>query len=159
MNRLAAGTFKKNQMNIYFKSEVSVRKASARDYILKRWCCSVIKNPKLFPGNLVRVTSHKIEDGKIIVKTCHTTYDDYLITRSKAFRNKFPEEKSANPLSVGAIVVTDDDYILMGPRKEQTSQKGRFTLPSGMVDDEDVCKTKVDAFGAIKTRNLGRDRN
>lgn len=142
--------FRKDQIQITIQPHVIIRSPDARNYILKEWMKKVIDNCDLFPGTLVRVNDHNVVNKELKMNVGYTTFDDYFITRTKAFQKKFPSELSANPLSVGIIIVTNDNYILLGKRKEKGSQEGKLTLPSGMVDGDDVQNNMVDVFGAIK---------
>ena len=147
---LADGIFNKDQIQIAFQPRVLIRSPDARNYILKEWMKKVIDNCNLFPGTLVRVNDYNIVNNELKINTGYTTFDDYFITRTKSFQKKFSNELSANPLSVGIIIVTNDNYVLLGKRKEKGSQEGKLTLPSGMVDNEDIQNNMVDVFGAIK---------
>lgn len=121
------------------------------DYIKREWVKIQKKNPALFAGDLVGVTHYQTSDKLIEIGTIHSTYDDFFVSNTHEFLQKFPLEEPPNPLSVGIILVTNDEKIVLGIRNNNVAhQKNTLTVPSGMIDKTDVINdNQVDSFHAI----------
>ena len=106
----------------------------------------------MFSGDLLSVVNNDSNSKYIKLDTILTTYDDYYITRTKEFREQFPDEKNTNVLSTGCVLITSDNCILLGKRNLQLAvNPGKITIVSGMVDNNDINENKqVDLFGCIK---------
>ena len=102
-------------------------------------------------GNLVDVINNHSDSEQIRLDTVHTTYDDFYITQTKEFPEKFPNEIISIPLSVGCILITKDNYLIFGIRNNKVAlESGKTTVVSGMVDDTDIIDLKqVDVCSSI----------
>ena len=76
----------------------------------------------------------------------------FFVTRTKEFQRKFPNEIKTNILSVGCILVTEDNCIVLGIRnKELAIEPEKTTIVSGMVDNRDIRDLiQVDIFECVK---------
>lgn len=145
-------TYDQNQVDISYRPTTIHRNKDALDHIKKQWNKSVKENPTMFAGSLVNIQKNKSDAEHIRLDTTHSTYDDFFVTRTKEFQRKFPNENKSNILSVGGILVTEDNWIVLGIRnKELVIEPGKTTIVSGMVDDRDIRDFRhVDIFGCIK---------
>jgi|GEM_PF-6907053 len=149
------GLFDKSHVIVTFSNKSNTRESFVSKYIQEHWNKIVKKNPLMFSGDLLSVVNNHSNSEYIKLDTIITEYDDYYITRTKKFQQKFSNEKSTNVLSTGCISITSDNYIVLGKRSLQLSvSPGKITIVSGMADDEDIIKNnQVDVFGCI-TREI-----
>ena len=105
-----------------------------------------IPNSKLF-----RVISYKVHDHKFSLVLGNTSFKHFISSMDKRFVSKFGFKKIANPLSVGAIIVTSDYRIIIGKRlPELVINPGKYSTVAGMMDREkDFSNGKPDPFKAI----------
>jgi 8-oxo-dGTP pyrophosphatase MutT (NUDIX family) len=149
------GIFTNLQIKISYNSSSIHRMPDAIDYIKHEWAKIQKKNPVLFAGNLAGVTHIQTSNKIIEIDTIHTTYDDFFVSNTNEFLQKFPLEKSPNPLSAGIILVTNDEKIVLGIRNNNTAhQKNTLTIPSGMIDEKDIHDNQIDSFHAIKRESF-----
>jgi len=148
---LISGFFDEQHVTIRFEHKNYTRNKDALEYIKKQWNKIVQEKPSMFAGDLVRVVKSNSDSEHIRLYTIHTTYDDFYVTQTKSFQEKFPNELISNPLSVGCILVTNDNYLVLGIRNKQVAvEPGKITVVSGMVDDKDIVDfKKVDLFSCI----------
>ena len=144
--------YDQNQVNISYRHTTIHRNKDALDYIKNQWNTIVKENPTMFAGSLVNVQKDKSDSEQIMLDTTHSTYDDFFVTRTKEFQRKFPNEIKTNILSVGCILVTEDNCIVLGIRnKELAIEPEKTTIVSGMVDNRDIRDfTQVDIFECVK---------
>lgn len=148
---LIYGKFDKKNLRISYSSKSLNRSSVICDYIEKVWNLKTRKNSSLFPGNITHVKNVQINKKSISIKAIHSTYDDYLVTRSQKFFKKFPDEEPCNPLSVGALIRTLDGKLILGIRNDNVAtHKHSVSIPSGMIDENDILDGhKIDAFSAV----------
>jgi len=149
---LTFGKYDEKKLHVSYSNETLKRSSLISKYIKSEWKKKKIQNPTIFPGNLAHVRNFEVDEKSIQIDTIHTTYDDYLVTCNQKFFNKFSSYDSANPLSVGALILTYDGKIILGKRnKDVATHKECITVPSGMVDEKDIVDgCKIDAFSAVK---------
>ena len=67
------------------------------------------------------------------MKTIDSTYKEYVGSRDPEFEELFGTKYVIRPLSVGVIVVTGDDKILIGKRESVDTWKGYHGIIAGYV--------------------------
>ena len=144
--------YDEGQIKISYNNTSISRDQNAINYIKKQWNETIKKKPSMFAGDLVCVKENNSNSEYVKLDTMHTTYDDFYITRTKEFQKKYPKEPCPNVLSVGCIIVTNDNYVILGIRSNSLAlSPGKITVISGMVDNNDIVDLKhVDLFGCIK---------
>lgn len=149
---LFSSKYEEEHVQISYNDTSIHRNQDVLDYIKKQWNETIKQQPSMFAGNLVSVQKNNSDYKYIRLDTIHTTYDDFYITKTKDFQKIFPNEINSNPLSVGCILVTNDNYLVFGIRNNKLAMApGKTTVVSGMVDDSDIIDMKsVDLFGCIR---------
>lgn len=144
--------YDKKQIKISYRDISISRDQDAANYIKKQWNEMVKKKPSMFAGNLVALEKNNSNSEYIKLDTIHTTYDDFYITRTKEFQKRYPKEPHPSVLSVGCVLVTNDNYVILGVRNNNLAlSPGKITIVSGMVDKNDIVDHKhVDLFECIK---------
>lgn len=139
-------------VEIEYRHESIKRSADAIRYIHQEWNKAKNQDSLMFAGNLAAVTGYTTSDKRIWINTIHTTYDDFFVSKTDEFLEQFPYEIPANPLSVGIVLVTNDDKIPFGIRsKRMALQKNTATIPSGMVDENDLSNNnRIDCFNTVQ---------
>ena len=88
-----------------------------------------------------------------------TDYKELVGTRGHEFIRRYGREQSANPLSVGAVLVTMDNRIILGKRSAAGIDVGKsaISVPAGCVDPKkdtstiiDNNENSIDIFNAIR---------
>ena len=149
---LFSQTYDEKHVKISYNSDSISRNPEASDYIKKQWEDSIKQNTLLFSGDLVSVKKNNSNSEYINIDTFHTTYEDFFVSKKNEFHTRFPKEVVSTPLSTGCIVITSDNYIVLGIRaKHLALESGKITVVSGMVDKRDIVQTKrIDLFGCIR---------
>lgn len=142
----------KEHIEISYRNISIFRNREVTNYIKKQWNDVIKKKPSMFAGNLISMEKNNSESKYIKLDTIHTTYDDYYITKTEEFQKTFPNEIHNRALSVGCVLVTSDNYVIMGIRDNKLAlSPGKTTIVSGMVDNNDIINFKhVDIFGCVK---------
>jgi hypothetical protein len=123
------GIYKKHMVEIECRPESIKRSADALSYIQQEWDKAKNQDTIMFAGNLAAVTGYTASDERIWINTIHTTYDDFFVSKTDEFLAQFPYEMPANPLSVGMVLVTNDDKISFEIRsKRMALQKNTVLL-------------------------------
>lgn len=145
------GKYGKKNLRISYSSKSLNRSSVISDYIAQEWNKKTSQNSSLFPGNIAHVRDIQVNKKSIKINTIHSTYDDYIVTRSQKFFKKFPNVEPCNPLSVGALIQTLDDELILGIRNDIVAiHKHSVSIPSGMIDENDILDGhKIDVFSAV----------
>jgi hypothetical protein len=72
------------------------------------------------------------------LKLSDTDFREFVGTRGHEFIRIYGRKQSANPLSVGAALVTMDNRIILGKRSAARIDAGKSTIsvPAGYIDPE-----------------------
>jgi 8-oxo-dGTP pyrophosphatase MutT (NUDIX family) len=121
------------------------------NFIEKAWSRELSRGKYLFDSNLFRLASYRVVDENLLLSVENTTYKEFVGTRHNSFKSKFGREFLANPLSVGAIVVTTDRQFVLGRRRGDLDlNPNKLSVPAGVMDRKrDVQNGHPNAFGAI----------
>ncbi len=149
---LVYGKYHEKNIQVSYAATKLRRNSVLEKFIKKGWEEEKKKNPNIFAGNLAHIYKQEFNKKSIKISTIHVTYDAYLVTSNEEFFKKFPNECSANPLSVGALVMTSDSKIILGKRSNYVAtNKQSITIPSGMIDENDIEEgCKINCFQAVK---------
>ena len=151
-NILFSQTYDEKHIKISYRRDLISRSPEASDYIKKQWEDSIKQNASLFSGDLVSVRKNNSNSEYINIDTFHTTYEDFFVSKKNEFHTRFPKEIVSTPLSAGCVIVTSDNYIVLGIRaKHLALESGKITVVSGMVDKRDIVQNEqIDVFGCIR---------
>lgn len=88
-------------------------------------------------------------------------YSEYVATRTRRFKEVFPDAQPADPLGASTVPVTLDDKIVIGLRSGTDNNSATWYVPGGFVDpDSDVhAEQHVDIVKAVEREleeELGR---
>jgi len=114
---LVSGTFRREQLHIIYNNKEKNYTSEAIDFIEKVWIRKLASRTKLFDSKLFRVVSYNIRDENLFIELENTSYKWFVGSRDEEFLTKFGFEMTANPLSVGAVVVTSDNQFIVGKRR------------------------------------------
>jgi 8-oxo-dGTP pyrophosphatase MutT (NUDIX family) len=112
---------------------------NALQLINSKWEEFIKFNPKSFNGPLFRVESwstyaHK-RRVRIRLDVGDTDYKEFVGTRDPEFIKAIGREKIANPLSVGAVLITGDNKIILGRRSSTIDgSKSSISIVAGYLD-------------------------
>ena len=151
-NVLFSQTYDEKHIKISYENKSISRSPGASDYIKKRWEESRKQNTSMFSGDLVGVKRNNSNPKNIDIDTFHTTYDDFFVSKKNEFHARFPNEVTSNVLSAGCIIITSDNYLVLGTRSNHLAlEPGKITVVSGMADSRDIIQNKqIDVFGCIR---------
>lgn len=86
-------------------------------------------------SKLFRVDSYKLKNKKLFLVLENTSYKCFIGTGNKEFVSKFGLKNIANPLSVGAVVVTSDNKLIIGKRLNNLYfNPGKYSIFGGTMD-------------------------
>ena len=144
--------YDEKHIKISYKNESTSRSPEASDYIKKQWEDSIKQNASMFSGDLVSIKRNSSNFKNIDIDTFHTTYDDFFVSKKDEFHSRFPNEIPSTVLSAGCVIITSDNYLVLGTRANHLAlEPGKITVVSGMVDGRDIDQDKqIDIFGCIK---------
>ena len=152
------GKFREDMVRANYKKGRISQAKEVLEIIEDKWKKSHSKNTKLFNGQLFRLVNYNIENNQIEFYLSDTDYKEYVGTRDIDFVSKFRKDKTSNPISVGAVLVTLDNKIILGERSNEVdSQKSKIAVIGGNADPRhDFSKDKPDIFGAMR-REIGEE--
>jgi ADP-ribose pyrophosphatase YjhB (NUDIX family) len=86
---------------------------------------------------LIRLQGYKVDNGVLDVDIQNTNYFSHIGTRE---RPEIDKENRADPLSVGSVLHTSDDYIVLGEKSGNVEQgAGEYHLPgAGFIEDPEL---------------------
>lgn len=159
---IAKGKFYPNNINIFYKSKRINQSKDAIQFIETKWTYIAANNPSSFNGALFRVDSYNIHNNNnnlIELQLSDTDYKEFIATRTYEFVKRFGIQYTANPLSVGAVLVTKDNKIVLGKRAEDIVDvgKSKVSVVAGyldpkqdMVNSVDDNNININIFSAVK---------
>ena len=151
-NILFSQIYDEKHIRISYKNESISRSPEASNYIKKQWEDSIKQNASMFSGDLVSVKKNNSNSEYIDIDTFHTTFDDFFVSKRNEFRTRFPKEIQTTVLSVGCVIITSDNYLVLGTRANHLAfESGKVTVVSGLADNRDIVQNKqIDIFGCIR---------
>jgi hypothetical protein len=166
MVTIAKGKFYPDNINIFYKSKRINQSNVAIQFIESKWRHFVANNPNSFNGTLFRVDGYNIQNNNnnnnlIELQLSDTDYKEFVGTRDCEFVRRFGIQYTANPLSVGAVLVTKDNKIVLGKRAEDIVDvgKSKVSVVAGYLDPKqdmvnsdaaDDDNNNIDIFSAVK---------
>jgi len=92
---------------------------------------------EFYNGPLIRVQEHEVDDGKLKLDIQNTNYFSHVGTRK---RPELVKEDRADPLSVGAHLITSDNYLVLGERSGLVELGGgEYQLAgAGFIEDPEL---------------------
>jgi len=92
---------------------------------------------EFYNGPLVRLEDFNVQDGTLNIELQNTNYFSHVGTRD---RPELDKENRADPLSVGAHLLTSDGYILLGEKSDLNEiGSGEYQLPgAGYIEDPET---------------------
>ncbi len=126
-----------------FETELQIFDKKTHLQILSNWQLKLEKNPHMFPGPLASVMEFRVENGVLQFRLQRSRFDIYDGLRSRIPSRidttiKPLDRDFCLPLSMGAVSVTSDNYIIFGIRSKSTAfEHGQSTtLPSGYYNPD-----------------------
>lgn len=126
-------------INSYWESLIESGKTFHRGDI---FCIKEIKETK----NELHVTLHK------------TDYAHFLYTK----KYKMQDQYNCRAIVANGLLITNDNYIILGQMNNQTASPGRIQFIAGGIDQSDLRGNKVDIFGSLireANEEIGLDLN
>jgi hypothetical protein len=92
---------------------------------------------EFYNGPLIRLQGYEVDNGVLGVDIQNTNYFSHVGTREQSEMDK---ENRADPLSVGSVLHTSDDYIVLGEKSGNVEQgAGEYQLPgAGFIEDPEL---------------------
>jgi 8-oxo-dGTP pyrophosphatase MutT (NUDIX family) len=154
---ITTGKFYPNTIKALYKPRRINQTLDAIKFIESKWSDFVNNQSIAFNGRLFRVDRYIIENNRIEIHLSDTDYKEFVGTRDHDFIGRFGRENAANPLSVGAVIVTKDNKIVLGKRAEDIDiGKSKISVAAGYLDPEkDMVNSAnsdntLDIFSGIK---------
>jgi hypothetical protein len=166
---LRGGRFTKDEFIITCQHNRISHSNAARILIESKWSSFLAANPQSFDGPLFRVDNYKIlkkknEINQIELYLSDTDYKEFVATRDSDFIASFGQDKTACPLSVGSVLVTNDNKLVFGKRSSKIdAEKDRISVVAGYLDprkdfvcrpDSDSETCKIDIFYGVRREIL-----
>jgi 8-oxo-dGTP pyrophosphatase MutT (NUDIX family) len=144
-------TFNRQQLSISYRDKEKSYPNEVVKLINRIWLQKVSSGIRLFDGKLFEVLSYRVKDQVLFLELQNTSYKYFVGTGDHEFISTFGGKETANPLSVGAVVVTSDNYFVVGKRRNNLYfNLGKYSIIAGTMDREkDFTDGKPDPFGAI----------
>jgi hypothetical protein len=120
------------------------------EFINLHWIRAKKKWPGMFNGKLYHVLRKEIMENEILITTIDSNYKEYVGTRKPKFAKLFDHRYVVNPLSVGALVITSDNKLLLGKRKNVDIWEGFYSTVAGYVQIPESPRSPPDVMGALK---------
>jgi 8-oxo-dGTP pyrophosphatase MutT (NUDIX family) len=150
----------KDIRTLYKRNKRLSQSQEALQFIETKWNEFVSNSSKAFNGRLFRVDKYDtVTNNYIELQLSDTDYKEFVGTRDHEFVNKFGKEYTANPLSVGALMVTQDYKIILGKRSAVDTDigKNKISVIGGYLDPSNDLSNRnnkiVDIFQAV-TREI-----
>jgi 8-oxo-dGTP pyrophosphatase MutT (NUDIX family) len=137
---LVEGRFLKENIIIYYKPKRIAQDPAAKQLIESEWSVFPYANPDSFNGPLFRLDSYGLvgslkDIDKIELYLSDTDYKEFVGTRNQDFATTFPKEKMSNPVSVGVILISKDNKLILGRRSSSIdSDKSSISVVAGYLD-------------------------
>ena len=157
---LTQGKFYSYDIMIFYNHNSRIIQSLERlEFIESKWREFTSNNPKTFNGRLFRVDDYNILSSKnnlIELQLGNTDYKEFIGTQDPEFINRFGKKYTANPLSTGTVLVTQDNKIILGKRSSSGTDTGKnkISVIGGYLDPtKDLVNhnnTVVDTFHGIK---------
>lgn len=101
-------------------------------------------------GNLFTMVNAKVTDNIIYINIEQTNYSHYLYSRKKAI-NKY----SCRSMAGNVLLVTKDDFFVLGKMNSSTSLANRIKFIGGSIDEIDINKdNEVDMIKCISRETM-----
>ena len=82
---------------------------------------------------------------------CNSDFKHFIATNTNEYKRIFGIDRVIKPVSVGTMIVTLDNYWIIGRRSGTYDYEGAYNLVSGYMDpDKDIINFQPAAFSAIK---------
>jgi 8-oxo-dGTP pyrophosphatase MutT (NUDIX family) len=148
---LVSGVFRKEQLIISYKSKEKRYPREDMEMIEAIWQKKKSSGIELFDGKLFELVSYRGKDQALFLELQNTSYKYLVGTVDHEFASSFGPTKTANPLSVGAVVVTSDNRFVVGKRRSDLYfDPGKYSIIAGTMDREkDFTEGTPDPFKAI----------
>jgi hypothetical protein len=155
---IVTGKFYPDNIKTFYEPKRINQTENVVEFIESEWSDFVDKNSTAFNGRLFRVDRYNLKENNLIeLHLNDTDYKEFVGTRDYEFIRRFGSENAANPLSVGAVMVTNDNKIVLGKRsKDIDIGKSKNSVAAGYLDPEkDMTNSAnsdstVDIFSGIK---------
>lgn len=95
-------------------------------------------------GKLYTMAAANVLESKIRVYVQETNFAHYLYSKSIRI-----DENSCRSMAANALLVTNDDYIVLGKMSDSTSLANRVKFIGGAFDQADFCNEIVDIKSCI----------
>jgi 8-oxo-dGTP pyrophosphatase MutT (NUDIX family) len=148
---LVDGAFNRQQLSISYRDEEKNYPKEAVKLIDRIWLQKVSSGTRLFDGKLFGVISYSVKGQVLFLELQNTSYKYLVGTGDREFISSFGHKETANPLSVGAVVVTSDNRFVVGKRRNDLYfNPGKYSIIAGTMDREkDFTDGKPDPFRAV----------
>lgn len=140
-------------LSVSYEPRINVipRTNEEKKIIDSRWVELQRISPDLFTKSLFHVVDYQFTGDKLELLFSDTNYKEFLVTHQDSFIKEFGMIKMSKPVSAGAIILTCDNKIVLAKRNISVHfDKGKKTVPSGWITDEDIDKTGVNIYNAVK---------
>lgn len=119
-----------------------------RSSVPRRWAAMLEANPHLWDGRILGVSPPVVDDDGILRSEAREDAFSAFLTWREA---GFPEMGIRN-LFGSALVVSADDFLILGVMGEDTANAGRIYPPGGSLEPRDVLEDgRVDVARSTET--------
>lgn len=159
---LAEGRFHRENIVTYHEPKRIHQDPAAAKSIESKWSAFLHANPDSFNGPLFRMDSYVLDRtpkgiDRIELFLSDTDYKEFVGTRDPEFVTTFGKEKIGNPVSVGVILISKDNKLILGKRSSKIdADKSSISVVAGYLDPQkDIIRDhhsnsdKVDIFYGI----------
>ncbi len=120
------------------------------NFIDIHWEKAKKKWPGMFNGKLYHVLKKEICKQEVLLDTIDSNYKEYVGTREPEFARLFGSSCVVSPLSVGTLVVTVDNKLLLGRRKFVDTWEGFYSTVAGYVQLPRSPKSPPEAIETLR---------
>ncbi|MGI0043578.1 MAG: hypothetical protein ACRD47_07690, partial [Nitrososphaeraceae archaeon] len=113
---IAEGTLQLENINLLYSPIRIPFTKDERSIINTIWDKEITKKPSIFDGKLFHIKEQEFRLPHLIFNTSMSSFKEWIGTKNNKFKKLFGQNKTIKPLSVGSMIITDDNKWIIGRR-------------------------------------------
>lgn len=134
-------------IKLVYENRIKILPEGLKNKINIFWEECIKQNPTLFNGEDYVVEKFEENDDEIVMHVVKSDFAHYLYDERVGIKN--PEYRCISPWS-GVLLLTSDNYWVVGQMNKLTSFADGFQIPGGAVDKKDIKDGKIDINENLK---------
>ncbi len=143
------------QFNMIYNDKLMILPEDLKSKIDAFWNNAQKENPCLYNGTDFSIENIEEKENETIISIAKTTYSHYLYTERVGIKER--EHRCIAPWC-GILLLTNDNYWVLGQMSQTTSVPKCFQIAGGSIDNKDIKENVVDLTANLK-RELKEEMN